>query len=151
MDPVSMIVMALATGAAAALKPTAEAAIKDAYAGIKTLIQRKYAPVSIELLEADPASGPRQDVVKEDLARADAGKDEEVLREAKALLDAIQRQDPDAAQVVGVTLEDIKGASLRLENIISAGHGVSVKRAEMQGDIEIKDVVAGGREAHPKP
>jgi hypothetical protein len=33
-----MIVMALAAGVAAALKPTAQQAIQDAYLGIKTLI-----------------------------------------------------------------------------------------------------------------
>ena len=37
MDPVTIIVTALALGAAAGLKPVAEQAVKDAYAGIKTL------------------------------------------------------------------------------------------------------------------
>ena len=40
MDPISIIVTALATGAAAGLKPTAAKVIQDAYAGIKALIQR---------------------------------------------------------------------------------------------------------------
>ena len=33
MDPVSIVVSALVAGAAAALKPTAEQAVKDAYSG----------------------------------------------------------------------------------------------------------------------
>ena len=42
MDPISIIITALALGAAAGLKPTAEIAIKDAYAGLKKIIQDKY-------------------------------------------------------------------------------------------------------------
>ena len=38
MDPVSLIVTALATGAAAALKDTAGEAVKDAYSGLKSLL-----------------------------------------------------------------------------------------------------------------
>src|SRR2546421_1289448 len=45
MDPISIIVAALVTGAAAALKPTTEQVIKDAYAGMKGLVQRKYTRV----------------------------------------------------------------------------------------------------------
>ena len=48
MDPtITIIVTALVAGAAAGLKPTAEKAIKDAYAGIKALIQRKYGDVGL--------------------------------------------------------------------------------------------------------
>ena len=41
MDPVSLIVAALAAGASAALKDTATEAIKDAYNGLKSLLKRK--------------------------------------------------------------------------------------------------------------
>ncbi len=43
MDPLSLIVAALATGAATAAKDTAGAAIKDGYQGLKALIQKKLA------------------------------------------------------------------------------------------------------------
>lgn len=43
MDPVTLIVMALATGAAIGLKDTASAAIKDAYAGLKTMAAKRLA------------------------------------------------------------------------------------------------------------
>ena len=78
MDPISMIVMALVTGAAAALKPVTEQAIKDAYAGIKGLIQRKYGSVNVTMLEADPASKSRQDVIKQDLEKTNAKQDGQV-------------------------------------------------------------------------
>jgi hypothetical protein len=38
MDPINIIFMALVTSAAAALKPTTEQTVKDAYTGIKHLI-----------------------------------------------------------------------------------------------------------------
>ena len=43
MDPITLIVAALAAGAAAGLGDTASQAIKDAYAGLKGLIKRRFA------------------------------------------------------------------------------------------------------------
>lgn len=143
MDPITIIVTALALGAAAGLKPTAERAVKDAYAGIKKLIQDKYQQINLPLLEGDPASKGRQEVVKEELAKAKADQDEAVLRQAQTLLDAIQKHAPAAAGAIGVDLEEIKGASLKIANIIASGTGVKIKKAEMSGDIEIKGVRAG--------
>ena len=72
MDPVSLIVTALAAGAAAGLKPTAEKIIKDAYEGIKTLIKRKYDQVDLASLEKKPQSQAKRDSVAEDLSDAGA-------------------------------------------------------------------------------
>jgi hypothetical protein len=143
-DPISMIVIALATGAAAALKPTAEQAIKDAYAGMKTLIQDKYKNVSIDMLENDPTSQARQNILQQDLEKTDASKNEEVLRKAQVLLKAIENKAPEVASEVGVKLEDVKGgASLKIEDIIATGSGVDLNKIEIQGDIEIRKVRAG--------
>lgn len=153
MDPISVIVMALATGAAAALRPMTEQAIKDAYAGMKTLIGRKYGSVNVAMLESDPTSKPRQDVIKEDLEKTNAKQDEELLSAAKALLDAIQAHASDAPATVGLNLEDIKGASLSAERILAEGShatGIKVKGAEV-GDIRFSDVIArSGEEKLPK-
>ena len=151
MDPITIIVTALALGAAAGLEPTAEQAIKDAYAGIKKLILDKYRQVNLPLLESDPASEARQTVVKEDLARARADQDEAVLRRAQALLDAIHKHAPEAAGAIGVDLEDIKGASLKIADIIATGDAVKVKKADIRGDIEIKGVWAGTGDDSPNP
>jgi hypothetical protein len=154
MDPISIIVMALVSGAAAALKPTTEQAIKDAYAGIKGLIQRKFGRVDVAVLETDPASKARQAVVQEDLEKAGAGQDVEVLRQAKALLDAIQTHAPEVPKSVGLDLEDIKGASLTAERILAEGPnatGVRAKGLEITGDIRISDVTArSGEDMPPK-
>ncbi|MBI3804968.1 MAG: hypothetical protein HY282_14530 [Nitrospirae bacterium] len=149
MDPISIIVTALATGAAAGLKPTAAKVIQDAYEGIKGLILRKYGETSVPLLEKDPASVSRRGVVKEELERAEAGSDPELLTQAKVLLDAVQQHAPEAAEKIGVDLEEIKGASLRISDILASGTGVKVRKAELTGDIEIKGVRAGGGSENP--
>ena len=42
MEPISLILAALAAGAAAAAKDTAGTAVKDAYEGLKALIKKKF-------------------------------------------------------------------------------------------------------------
>ena len=87
MDALTSLVTALAAGAAAALKPTVEQAVKDSYTALKELIQRKYAQVSLDQLEANPSSKSRRGVVEEDLAAARVDKDAEVLHQAQTLLE----------------------------------------------------------------
>jgi hypothetical protein len=104
MDALTSLVTALAAGAAAALKPTVEQAVKDSYSALKRLIQRKYAPVSLDQLEANPTSKSRRGVVEKDLAAAGTDKDAEVLQQAQTLLETIQRQAPETAAAIGVAL-----------------------------------------------
>jgi hypothetical protein len=150
MDPISVVVTALAAGAAAGLKPAAEQAIKDAYAGLKGLIQRKWGEVSLGQLEANPASEARRTVVKEDLAQTDAGSDRELLAMADKLLEAVSRHAPDIAKNIGVRLEDIKsGGSLRIRGVAGKNLGVDGKKWEVQGDIDISDVGGGATPQNP--
>ncbi len=67
MNPLTSLVTALAAGAAAALKPTMEQAVKDGYAALKGLIQRKYVQVQVDQLEANPSSKNCRGVVEEEL------------------------------------------------------------------------------------
>jgi hypothetical protein len=143
MDPLTSLVIALAAGAAAALKPTVEQAVKDSYAALKGLITRKYTRVNVDGLEQDPASENQRAVVKEELAKTDAAVDAELLTQAKALLDTLQRQVPEAISAVGVDLHAIKAASLTIGDIIATGTGVKIDRAEIGGDMTIRGVQAG--------
>lgn len=144
MDPITIIVTALAAGAAAGLKPTAEQVVKDAYQSIKTLIKRKYARVSVETLEDDPASDARKGVVREDLQKANAGGDAELLLQAQKVIDAIRRHAPESAAAVGVSIEDLEAQSLHIRDIVvSSGTGVSMKQVKVGGDVEIVGVRAG--------
>src|SRR5512136_483663 len=144
MDPISVVVTALAAGAAAGLKPAAEQAVKDAYAGLKAFIQRKWQQVSLGQLEANPTSEARRTVVKEDLAQTDAGNNRELLAMADKVLEAVSRHAPDVAKSIGVKLEDIKsGGSLRIRDVTAGDIGLDVRKADVQGDIEISGVRAG--------
>lgn len=144
MEPITAITTALALGAAAGLKETAEQIFKDGYATLKTLVKRKFPPASpsLDQLEQAPESKARRAVVEEDLAKVGAANDVEVLQQAKALLD-LEKQAPAMAAVIGVDLEDIKGGVLRLSDVLSSGPGVRVKRADIRGDIDIRGVRAG--------
>jgi hypothetical protein len=143
MDPISIIVAALAAGAAAGLKPAAEQAVKDAYAGIKALIQRKYGGVDLSSLEKKPESETKRASVAEDLIDAGAAQDAELLERAKALLDAVAQHDLSVARAIGVDLEKVRAAALKIQEVTSEGTGVRVREGEFTGDIDIGTVQAG--------
>lgn len=144
MDPISVVVTALVAGAAAGVKPAAEQAVKDAYAGLKALIQRKWQQVSVSQLEANPTSEARQAVVKEDLTQANAANDRDLLTAADKVLDAVAQHAPEVARSIGVRLEDIKsGGSLRIRDVVAGDAGVDVRKADIHGDIDISGVRAG--------
>jgi hypothetical protein len=74
------------------------------------------------------------------------------LQHAQALLEAIQRQAPEVAAVIGVDLRDIEGAALAIRRVTATGAGVKVERAKLSGDITIEDVQAGRQGgARPNP
>jgi hypothetical protein len=145
MEPITAIVTALTLGAAAGLKGTTEQLIKDGYTTLKTLLTSKCpkASPSIDQLEHAPDSQARRAVVEEDLTQEGAGHSAEILQQAKALLDVITQRAPQTAKVIGVSLREITGASLRIADVLSSGSGVSVQGADIGGDITIQGVRAG--------
>jgi hypothetical protein len=89
MDPVTLIVAALAAGAAAGMGDTASQAIKDAYAGLKALLKRRFAgnAKAEETLadhEADPETYEKP--LAKQLEAAGAQADPEILEAAEELL-----------------------------------------------------------------
>jgi len=151
MDPLSLIFSAVVSGAAAALKPTAEKAVKDGYEALKALIKRKWRGVALEPIERDPASEARQAVLKEDLQAQGGLADREVLEHAKALLAAVKEHDPGAAEGAGVTIEDIDaGATANIEDVAGEG-AVAIRRVKANQDVNIRGVrgVRGGTSGNP--
>jgi hypothetical protein len=95
MDPITVIVTALATGAAAAAKETASEVIKDAYHGLKALIQRKFADKpEAESILAKHAEKPAvwEAPLKEALAEVAADRDAAILTAAQQLMALIDPQ-----------------------------------------------------------
>ncbi|HEX8271239.1 MAG TPA: hypothetical protein VF615_01230 [Longimicrobiaceae bacterium] len=145
MEPISttVIVSALAAGAAAAARDTAAAAVKDAYTGLKAVIQRKYAGVDVTLVEKKPDSVSKRDSIAEDLAEAGAEGDTELQELARVLVAALEREAPQVAPAIGVDLEKVKAAFLRVGLVESAGTGIKVRESEFDAGIDIGSVKAG--------
>ena len=145
MDPITMIVSSLVAGAATALKPAAEQAIKDAYEGVKTLIQDKYQKVNPTLtaLEGKPESASKRESLQEDLADSGADKDTELLDKVNVLLEALEKHQPEIPAAIGIDLKEVKAAFLKAEKVIAEGTGVKVEKSEFSGGIEFGEVRAG--------
>ncbi|MCR6481789.1 hypothetical protein M8542_03070 [Amycolatopsis sp. OK19-0408] len=99
-EAVELVVTALAAGAAAGAKETATAAVKDAYAGLKSGVLRL---VGRDELPEDP------DELAEELSSAEVT--EEVVEAARAVLREV---DPDGARAgkYNVTVTDSKGVQI---------------------------------------
>lgn len=126
MEPITAIATAIALGAAAGLQGTAEQAVRDAYTGLKALIQRRYAAVDLTQLEKAPSSDARQAVLREELAEAGADKDEEVLRGVRALMEIVSARHPEAAEAIGIKVEDVSEISGQIIHSSASAQGISV-------------------------
>lgn len=96
MEPITFIIGALTAGATVAAKETANQVVKDAYAGLKTLILRRFAEkktaegeMALKKYEEKPAvwEAPLKDALVE------TGTDQagEILEAAKALKHALEK------------------------------------------------------------
>ena len=154
MSILQTIVLAVATGAAAALEATASQAVKDAYTALKAYLQRNYQAADVAQLEKQPASLKRRAVLEEELGETTAATDCELVAQAQRLLELIASDAPAAAQVIGIDLADLQGASLSLRDVVAQGMGavtgVKVKGATIAGAIEISGVRAGQTPPAPK-
>lgn len=123
MDPLSLILAALAAGAAAAAKDTASAGIKDAYQGLKGLIQRRLAPdpaATVVLEEHAKDPGTDDAPLKKKLAEAAADHDAAILQAARALLEQAGAP-PAAGPVISQTIRNVKYAAISASGDASIG------------------------------
>jgi hypothetical protein len=93
MDPLTMILSALTAGAVAALKDTATAAVQDLYAGLKALIQKKFAdkPLAKSILDEhakDPETYAKP--LEKNLKESAVDQDQAIVQKAQELLEAIK-------------------------------------------------------------
>lgn len=149
MEPLSLLFSAIVAGAGAALKPTAEQVVKDAYAGLKTVIQRKWGGVGLDTIENDPASEVRQAILREDLEKKGDPNDLEVLEQARALLAAVAAHDAQAGEAVGITVENIRaGANVNIRDLIADGP-VAVRDVSAEQDVTIGGLRSSGAGGPP--
>jgi disulfide oxidoreductase YuzD len=93
MEPVSLIIAALGTGAIAASKETAGTAVKDAYQGLKALIKQKFVDRGkeedsdiVDKYEKKLDSEAFKALLKEELVNLGVDRDEIIVKAAQELL-----------------------------------------------------------------
>ncbi len=111
MEPTTLIISALAAGAAAALKETASQAVKDAYAGLKALVQKRFAgrpEAETALSQHEKKPEVWKAPLKEALAETGAAEDEALVQAAHKLLKLVQPQQVGAGKY-NVQIDEAKG------------------------------------------
>jgi len=108
-DPVSLIIAALAAGAVAGAQGTATAAVTDAYAALKALVKQRFADrtsgeVALEQHEKKPEQWEK--ALEAELVETRSGDDDDAVTAARRLLELV---DPAGAQT-GKYLVDLRGA-----------------------------------------
>jgi hypothetical protein len=143
MDPVTMIVSAVAMGAAAGLTDTASAVVTDAYAALKGVITGRYPGVDVAAVENKPESTPKRESLAEDLREAGADHDADLVEAARQVIAAVKADAAGVGPALGIDLEGVEAAALRIRSVTSDGTGVRVRDGTFTGDIDIGDVRAG--------
>jgi hypothetical protein len=95
MDPITLILTALGAGAAAGGQAIAGDALKETYAGLKSLIQHKFAgKPKAELALAEHESDPEiwKAPLKKALAQEHVDQDQEVIEAAQKVMQIVEPQ-----------------------------------------------------------
>lgn len=109
MDPISLIVGALTAGAAVGLTDTMAGAVKDAYAGLRDLVLRRFADhriVPTALEEHQKAPQRWQAPLSAELAAVGADTDTQIIAAAQRLMAVVD----EAGSASGKYLVDLRGA-----------------------------------------
>lgn len=111
MEPISLILAALVAGAAAGAQDAAGRAVRDAYDGLRSLLERKLAgraAGAAVLREHERAPDVWEKPLREELSESGAGQDEAIVRVAQRVLAAA---DPGGARSgkYNVTISGGKG------------------------------------------
>jgi hypothetical protein len=150
-DPVTLVVTAVALGASAGLTDAAAQVVKDAYSGLKSLLTRRK--VDVSGVEKKPDSSTQRAALEETLTDAPGVVDDELLAAAQAVAEAVAEYEPETAPALGVDLERVKAGFLEIRKVDAAGTGVRGRDLDIGGGIVIGEVTAGrsDRSAGPDP
>ena len=109
MDPITLIVTALAAGATLGVTETVSSAVKDAYASLRALVRNRVAGrPEAELVLARHETAPQtwQAPLEAELCQARAGDDADLVAAAQALMSLLDRTGASA----GKYAVDVRGA-----------------------------------------
>lgn len=126
MDPVSLIEAALVAGAAASAKDTSGQAVKDAYAGLKTLLSRLFAgkpkaQVIIDEHEAYPEAYEKP--LKKLLTEAHADHDADLLAAADRVMTLVQPQQLGMGKIIVQNTGTVQVQNIGDQNTITQTFG----------------------------
>jgi hypothetical protein len=126
MDPITLIVTALAAGAALGAQDTVSAMVKDAYVGLKVLVRKRLGGgPTAELMIAKHEQSPEtwQAPLMAELAETGADGDGDLVAAAKALLDLIGDSGGRAGKYT-VDVQEAQGVQIgdrnRQDNVFNA-------------------------------
>jgi hypothetical protein len=115
MEPISLILAALAAGATSGAKDTAGKVIKDSYEGLKGLIKSKFAEneaakVVLDEHEKDPET--YEAPLKKKLSEAGVDKEDAILKAAQEILKQAKSEESMAAKFKTEFQAEVKGAQI---------------------------------------
>ena len=121
MDPITIILTALAAGASAGvgeqLRVDAREAVSAAYGKLRGLVKNRFngsgtanAEAVLDEYEGDPET--YETPLKKKLTDAGAHDDNEIVAAASALLELLQQNQPAATSKYAVTISDSKGVQV---------------------------------------
>ena len=155
MDPITLIVTALAAGAALGLKDTASSAVRDAYVGLKALVRKTLAgrpDAEVVLSQYEKAPETWQAPLVAELAEARADDDLDLVTAARALINLIDEKGPRT----GKYTVDVRGAQgvqigdhTRQDNVFHAPPG-HLGLPKMTGKSVWASAVLAGRHGQRK-
>jgi hypothetical protein len=114
MDPITLIVTALAAGAASALQDGASAVVKDAYARLKALVTKRLADrPKGELVLAEHETAPQtwQAPLAAELSAVGANNDADLAAAAQALMSLVDEAGARSGKYV-VAVRDSQGVQI---------------------------------------
>ena len=79
----------------------------------------------------------------EDLADAGGADDDALLALANVVIEAVKSHAPETAAAVGVDLEAVEAAYLKIGKVKASGTGVKLRDVKIIDGIDIGDVEAG--------
>ena len=125
MDPISLLIGAIAAGA----KDVTSETTKDAYRGLKSLIHKHFGPagdvaISVEQLEKAPESPHRQGVLKEELEKVKIASD--LVTQAQTLLDFLNKEGVKSRRTYKARVKEGGASAQGTKAAASATGGLTV-------------------------
>jgi len=143
MDPVTIgafVSTALGIAGEAIVKGTAELAIKDAYAALKSKISGWISGEDVAALEKAPTSAARQAVIAEAVDALPEADKAAVLPLAQGVADRLK----ESKTPIGVDISRLTAAQIQLGRIsVTEGVGARIADSDITGTVSTGDIVVG--------